>query len=94
MNPFSYVFFFSFSKFYGLVADLKCEMAAPAAGGQWYRGKVKAVPSGDSLVVTALSALKAGPPRDKTLTLSSVIAPRLVILQFLYLAYVYMLQLC
>ncbi|XP_044493022.1 ribonuclease TUDOR 1-like [Mangifera indica] len=52
-------------------------MAAPAAGGQWYRGKVKAVPSGDSLVVTALSALKAGPPRDKTLILSSIIAPRL-----------------
>ncbi|XP_044504152.1 ribonuclease TUDOR 1-like [Mangifera indica] len=52
-------------------------MAAPAAGGQWYRGKVKAVTSGDSLVVTALSALKAGPPRDKTLTLSSIIAPRL-----------------
>ncbi|KAJ4728918.1 Ribonuclease [Melia azedarach] len=52
-------------------------MATPAAGGGWYRARVKAVPSGDSLVITALSSPNPGPPREKTLTLSSIIAPRL-----------------
>ncbi|KAK1568612.1 hypothetical protein Q3G72_026715 [Acer saccharum] len=50
---------------------------ATAAGGLWYRAKVKAVPSGDSLVITSLSSPNAGPPREKTITLSSIIAPRL-----------------
>lgn len=38
---------------------------------------MKSVPSGDSLVITALSNPNPGPPREKTLTLSSIIAPRL-----------------
>ncbi|KAK3183294.1 hypothetical protein Dsin_030580 [Dipteronia sinensis] len=50
---------------------------ATAAGGLWYRAKVKAVPSGDSLVITSLSSPNSGPPREKTITLSSIIAPRL-----------------
>ncbi|KAE8697320.1 calcium-binding mitochondrial carrier protein SCaMC-2-B-like isoform X1 [Hibiscus syriacus] len=53
-------------------------MAAPAAGGSgWYKGRVKAVPSGDSLVVTALTTNRPGPPPEKTITLASLIAPRL-----------------
>ncbi|XP_022736123.1 ribonuclease TUDOR 1 [Durio zibethinus] len=52
-------------------------MAAPTAGGtQWYKAKVKAVPSGDCLVVTANSD-RPGPLPEKTITLSSLIAPRL-----------------
>lgn len=59
-------------------------MATPAAaGGGWYRARVKAVPSGDSLVITALSNPNPGPPREKTLTLSSIITPRLVIILYL-----------
>ncbi|GMY15245.1 ribonuclease TUDOR 1 [Fagus crenata] len=49
--------------------------AGPASG--WYRGKVKAVTSGDCLVIMAMTANKAGPPPERTLTLSSIIAPRL-----------------
>ncbi|PIA40659.1 hypothetical protein AQUCO_02400015v1 [Aquilegia coerulea] len=50
--------------------------AAGTATPGWLRGKVKAVPSGDSLVIMALT--KTGiPPPEKTITLSSVIAPRL-----------------
>ncbi|GAV82791.1 SNase domain-containing protein/TUDOR domain-containing protein [Cephalotus follicularis] len=53
-------------------------MAATTAGATgWYRGKVKAVPSGDCLVIMALSSNKPGPPPEKTITLSSLIAPRL-----------------
>ncbi|KAL5564736.1 hypothetical protein UlMin_027900 [Ulmus minor] len=43
----------------------------------WYRGRVKAVTSGDCLVITAVTANKPGPPPEKTITLSSLIAPRL-----------------
>ena len=54
-------------------------MASSAAGTTgWYRGKVKAVPSGDCLVIMAMTANKPGPPPEKTITLSSLIAPRLV----------------
>ncbi|RZR96475.1 hypothetical protein BHM03_00025506, partial [Ensete ventricosum] len=42
----------------------------------WLRGKVKAVPSGDSLVI--MGSTKAEIPPEKTITLSSLIAPRLV----------------
>ncbi|MBA0563616.1 hypothetical protein Golob_008588, partial [Gossypium lobatum] len=53
-------------------------MAAPAAGRTgWYKGRVKAVPSGDSLVVTAMASNRPGPPPEKTITLASLIAPRL-----------------
>lgn len=38
---------------------------------------MKAVPSGDCLVVMAMTANRPGPPPEKTLTLSSLIAPRL-----------------
>ncbi|GMN62202.1 hypothetical protein TIFTF001_031286 [Ficus carica] len=53
-------------------------MASSAAGSTgWYRGRVKGVPSGDCLVIVAITASKPGPPPEKTLTLSSLIAPRL-----------------
>ncbi|KAJ6374638.1 hypothetical protein OIU78_030184 [Salix suchowensis] len=53
-------------------------MATSTAGATgWYRGKVKAVPSGDSLVIMAMTSSKPGPPPEKTITLSSLIAPRL-----------------
>ncbi|XVF08565.1 hypothetical protein REPUB_Repub07fG0014100 [Reevesia pubescens] len=53
-------------------------MAASTAGGTgWFRGKVKAVSSGDCLVITALTSNKPGPPPEKTITLASIIAPRL-----------------
>ncbi|XP_051115668.1 ribonuclease TUDOR 2-like [Andrographis paniculata] len=49
---------------------------APAAGAKaLLRGIVKAVPSGDCLVIMACS--KAEVPPEKTITLSSLIAPRL-----------------
>ncbi|XP_072991118.1 ribonuclease TUDOR 1-like [Typha latifolia] len=48
--------------------------AAPAATG-WLRGRVKAVPSGDCLVI--MGSTKAEIPPEKTITLSSLIAPRL-----------------
>ncbi|KAG2678373.1 hypothetical protein I3843_11G000400 [Carya illinoinensis] len=53
-------------------------MASSTAGNTgWYRGKVKAVPSGDSLVIMAMTANRPGFPPEKILTLSSLIAPRL-----------------
>ena len=52
-------------------------MASSTASAGWYRGRVKAVPSGDSLVVMALTANKAGPPPERTITLSSLMAPKL-----------------
>lgn len=48
--------------------------AAPATG--WLRGRVKAVPSGDCLVI--MGSTKAEIPPEKTITLSSLMAPRLV----------------
>ncbi|KAH7547335.1 hypothetical protein FEM48_Zijuj01G0298800 [Ziziphus jujuba var. spinosa] len=54
-------------------------MASSTAGAtRWYRGRVKSVSSGDCLVITAMAANKPGPPPKKTITLSSLIAPRLV----------------
>ncbi|KAJ7957145.1 Ribonuclease [Quillaja saponaria] len=53
-------------------------MASAAAGATgWYRGRVKAVPSGDCLVIVALASSKPGPLPEKTITLSSLMAPRL-----------------
>lgn len=52
--------------------------SSTAAATGWYRGKVKAVPSGDCLVIMAITASRPGPPPEKTVTLSSLIAPRLV----------------
>ncbi|KAJ8752668.1 hypothetical protein K2173_005557 [Erythroxylum novogranatense] len=53
-------------------------MATSTAGSTgWYRGRVKAVPSGDCLVIMAMTSNKPGPPPEKTITLSSLIAPRL-----------------
>jgi len=56
-------------------------MASTAAGATgWYRGKVKAVPSGDCVVIMAMPTGKPGPLPEKSITLSSLMAPRLVIL--------------
>ncbi|KAK7282156.1 hypothetical protein RIF29_10740 [Crotalaria pallida] len=58
-----------------IVETKKKKMASGATG--WYRGRVKAVPSGDCLVIVALASSKPGPLPEKTITLSSLIAPRL-----------------
>ncbi|KAG6470595.1 hypothetical protein ZIOFF_071669 [Zingiber officinale] len=50
-------------------------MASTALSTGWLRGKVKAVPSGDCLVI--MGSAKADIPPEKTITLSSLIAPRL-----------------
>ncbi|XP_010491343.1 PREDICTED: staphylococcal nuclease domain-containing protein 1 [Camelina sativa] len=50
---------------------------ASANENQWLKGRVKAVTSGDCLVITALSHSRPGPPPEKTITLSSLIAPKL-----------------
>lgn len=56
-------------------------MASTATGATgWYRGKVKAVPSGDCVVIMAMPSGKPGPLPEKSITLSSLMAPRLVIL--------------
>ncbi|XLU81562.1 hypothetical protein S245_004982, partial [Arachis hypogaea] len=52
-------------------------MVSAAARPGWFRGRVKVVPSGDCLVIVALSSSKPGRLPEKTLTLSSLIAPRL-----------------
>ncbi|CAF1707817.1 hypothetical protein Bca4012_005828 [Brassica carinata] len=53
-------------------------MASVAASeNQWFKGRVKAVTSGDCLVITALTHNRAGPPPEKTITLSSLMAPKL-----------------
>ncbi|XVF49480.1 hypothetical protein PTKIN_Ptkin04bG0016200 [Pterospermum kingtungense] len=53
-------------------------MAATTAGSTlWYKARVKGVPSGDSLVVAGLNTDRPGPPPEKTITLASIIAPRL-----------------
>ncbi|CAN8256952.1 unnamed protein product [Cochlearia groenlandica] len=50
---------------------------ASASENQWLKGRVKAVTSGDCLVVTALTHNRSGPPPEKTITLSSLVAPRM-----------------
>ncbi|XP_020254427.1 ribonuclease TUDOR 2-like [Asparagus officinalis] len=50
-------------------------MASAQGATGWLRGKVKAVPSGDCLVI--MGSTKAEIPPEKTITLSSIIAPRL-----------------
>lgn len=58
---------------------IKKIMASVAASeNQWFKGRVKAVTSGDCLVITALTHNRAGPPPEKTITLSSLMAPKLV----------------
>ncbi|XP_074309223.1 ribonuclease TUDOR 1-like [Silene latifolia] len=49
---------------------------AAATQGKWLRGRVKAVPSGDTLVIMGMTKGDAIPP-EKMVTLASVIAPRL-----------------
>eukprot|EP00252_Welwitschia_mirabilis_P024927 TRINITY_DN7610_c0_g1_i1.p1 TRINITY_DN7610_c0_g1~~TRINITY_DN7610_c0_g1_i1.p1 ORF type:complete len:993 (+),score=268.32 TRINITY_DN7610_c0_g1_i1:311-3289(+) len=50
-------------------------MAAASSMTGWYKGRVKAVPSGDCLLIMANS--KAELPLEKTITLSYIIAPKL-----------------
>lgn len=49
-------------------------MTGPANG--WLRGVIKEVPSGDTVVITG--QVKSGIPPEKRLTLSSLMAPKLV----------------
>ncbi|MCI38219.1 nuclease domain-containing protein [Trifolium medium] len=55
-------------------------MATTAAGNSaWYKAKVKVVPSGDCIVVVSVAAnARPGVLPEKSITLSSLIAPRLV----------------
>eukprot|EP00898_Chlorokybus_atmophyticus_P005051 jgi/Chlat1/5547/Chrsp369S00840 len=50
-------------------------MAGAGAPSTWMRGTVKAVPSGDSLVI--IGNVRGGPPPEKTITLTGLIAPRM-----------------
>ncbi|KAL6972941.1 Translin-1 [Sarracenia purpurea var. burkii] len=50
-------------------------MASTTGATGWLRGKVKSVPSGDCLVI--MGSTKAEIPPEKTVTLSSLVAPRL-----------------
>nr|CAL38976.1 TUDOR protein with multiple SNc domains [Picea abies] len=50
-------------------------MASTATTTGWLRGRVKAVPSGDSLVI--IGSAKTELPPEKTITLSSLMAPKL-----------------
>lgn len=63
-------------------------MTSTAGATGWLRGKVKAVPSGDSLVIMGSS--KAEIPPEKTITLSSLMAPKLV--SKFYLHYMFHIQ--
>ncbi|XP_004292750.1 PREDICTED: staphylococcal nuclease domain-containing protein 1-like [Fragaria vesca subsp. vesca] len=47
------------------------------ASQSWYRGRVKACPSGDCLVIQALRPNNTGIPLERVITLSSVRAPKL-----------------
>ncbi|XP_028103058.1 ribonuclease TUDOR 2-like [Camellia sinensis] len=60
---------------FSFIRSLAVEMASTAGTTGWLRGKVKVVPSGDSLVI--MGSTKAEIPPEKTITLSSLIAPRL-----------------
>lgn len=51
-------------------------LAVEMASTGWLKGRVKAVPSGDSLVIMGSS--KAEIPPEKSITLGSLMAPRLV----------------
>lgn len=55
-------------------------MAQPAGTSGWLRGKVKAVMSGDTLVIIGVT--KAEIPPEKTIVLAHLSAPRLVCLYF------------
>ncbi|GFZ07903.1 TUDOR-SN protein 1 [Actinidia rufa] len=57
--------------------SLAAEMASTAGDKIWLRGRVKAVPSGDSLVIIGLGNAKEQFPPEKTITFSSLVAPRL-----------------
>ncbi|CAN6991977.1 unnamed protein product [Brassica oleracea var. botrytis] len=50
---------------------------ATATENQWLKGRVKAVTSGDCLVITALTHNRPGAPPEKTITLSSLMAPKM-----------------
>lgn len=49
---------------------------ADKMAAQWLKGTVKAVPSGDTLII--MSSAKGSPPPEKSITLANLIAPRLV----------------
>ncbi|CAI9764825.1 unnamed protein product [Fraxinus pennsylvanica] len=66
------------------------ERASTAGNSGWFRGTVKVVPFGDSLVIVGGS--KAEIPLEKTITLSSLIAPKLV--RSLYIFAHFKLEVC
>jgi hypothetical protein len=55
-------------------------MAATTGPSGWLRGKVKAVTSGDCLLI--MGSTKAEIPPEKSITLSYLMAPRLVRFSF------------
>lgn len=70
---------FQASEAFSLRADLSkrivLNMATAASSPVWLKGKVKAVPSGDSLLIMA--STKTELPPEKTITLANIIAPKL-----------------
>lgn len=63
-------------------------MAAPAETIRWLKGRVKAVPSGDTLVIIGSS--KAEIPPEKTINLAHLGAPRLVIMNSSFFVVLYL----
>ena len=59
-------------------AGLKPVKMASATENQWLKGRVKAVTSGDCLVITTLVHNRPGAPPEKAITLSCLMAPKMV----------------
>ena len=59
-----------------LIANIGAIMAASTGASGWLRGKVKAMTSGDCLLI--MGSTKAEIPPEKSITLSYLMAPRLV----------------
>ncbi|KAL3818459.1 hypothetical protein ACJIZ3_004364 [Penstemon smallii] len=57
------------------IEDVAVDMASKAGAPEWLNGIVKGVPSGDSLVI--MKKTKSGIPPERTITLSSIMAPKL-----------------
>ena len=71
----SYIYFIDLDRSVVAARELLASSAMAASG--WINGKVKAVPSGDTLVIMGRVKAEMLPP-EKSITLSSIIAPRLV----------------
>ncbi|KAH0931223.1 hypothetical protein HID58_008340, partial [Brassica napus] len=62
---------------HGIYCGLKPVKMASATENQWLKGRVKAVTSGDCLVITTLVHNRPGAPPEKAITLSCLMAPKM-----------------